>query len=177
MVGQHCAGRASLGVTDGASYESMGRLSLYRVLVGSLGVAMLVFGLALVGTFFAYQRPGSTPMVPTGPIGHYFVAFTGCALIGWAGGLIGAARDPWSSRSVGTMTAFVLALMAVIRMVAWLVGDYSAWLGDLPRQEAAILLLIALALVWLRPTVAESVRGSPISSGAPVATPEGEEEG
>jgi hypothetical protein len=115
-------------------------------------------------------------MIPTGPIGHYFVAFTGCALIGWAGGLIGAARDPWSSRSVGTMTAFVLALMAVIRMVAWLVGDYSAWLGDLPRQEAAILLLIALALVWLRPTVAESVAGSPVSSSVPVVAPEGEEE-
>ncbi|MBW2497518.1 MAG: hypothetical protein JRF61_09625 [Deltaproteobacteria bacterium] len=155
----------------------MRRLRLYRVLVGSLGVASLVFGLALVGSFFAYQRPGSTPMIPTGPIGHYFVAFTGCALIGWAGGLIGAARDPWSSRSVGTMTAFVLALMAVIRMVVWLVGDYSAWLGDLPRQEAAVLLLIALALVWLRPTVAESVAGSPASSSVPVAAPEEEEEG
>ena len=133
------------------------RLRIYRVLVGSLGIAFLLFGLVLIGTFFAYQRPGSVPMIPTGPIGHYFVAFTGCSLLGWAGGLIGAARNPLSSRTVGTVTAFVLALMALIRMVAWLIGDYSGWLGDLPRSEATLYLFIALALVWTKPTVAESV--------------------
>jgi len=133
----------------------MNRLRLYRLLMGILGVAMLVFGLALVATFFTYQRPGSIPTIPTGPVGHYFIAFAGCALLGWAGGLIGAARDPFSSRSVGTMTAFVLALMAIIRMLAWFVGDYYVWLGDLPRTEASIFLIISLALVWLRPTVAE----------------------
>jgi hypothetical protein len=136
------------------------RLRIYRIVMGSMGIALLIFGLGLVATFFAYQRPNSIPMVPTGPIGHYFVAFTGCALIGWAGGLIGAARDPFASRSVGTTTAFVLALMAVIRMLAWWVGDYAAWLGDLPRTEATLFLLLAIALVWLRPTVAESVRRS-----------------
>lgn len=123
--------------------------------MGILGVAMLVFGLALVATFFTYQRPDSIPTIPTGPVGHYFIAFAGCALLGWAGGLIGAARNPLSSRSVGTMTAFVLALMAVIRMLAWFVGDYYVWLGDLPRTEASAFLIISLALVWLRPTVAE----------------------
>ena len=125
--------------------------------MGTLGVAMLVFGIGLVATFILYQRPGSTPAIPTGPVGHYFVAFAGCALMGWAGGLIGAARDPLASRSVGTMTAFVLALMAVIRMLAWLVGDYTIWLGELPRTEASALLLVALGLVWLRPTVAETM--------------------
>ena len=141
------------------------RLPLYRVLVGSLGIAFLVFGLAMVGAFFAYQRPDSTPLMPTGPVGHYFVAFTGCAMIGWAGGLLGAARDPMASRTVSTLTAFVLALMAVIRMVAWLVGDYSAWLGDLPRSEATLFLVLAIALVWLRPTVADTVRGDARGSG------------
>jgi hypothetical protein len=124
--------------------------------MGTLAVAIALFGLALVVDFFLYQRPNSVPAIPTGPVGHYFVAFTGCALLGWAGGLLGAARDPLSSRSVGTMTAFVLALMAVIRMVAWVIGDYTAWLGELPRTEAALFLAIALALVWLRPTVAET---------------------
>lgn len=133
------------------------RLRIYRVLVGSMGIALLIFGLGLVSAFFAYQRPNSTPMIPTGPVGHYFVAFTGCALLGWAGGLLGAARDPLASRTVGTMTAFVLALMAIVRMVAWLVGDYSVWLADLPRTEAGLFLLVAIALVWLRPTVAESM--------------------
>lgn len=133
------------------------RLRIYRVLVGSLGVGFLLFGLVLVGTFFGYQRPGSVPVVPTGPVGHYFIAFTGCALLGWAGGLIGAARDPMSSRTVATTTVFVLALMAFIRMAAWVIGDYAAWLGDLPRTEATLFLFIALALVWTRPTVAETV--------------------
>lgn len=135
----------------------MNRLRLYRVLMGSMGVALLVFGTGMVVSFFLYQRPNSVPGIPTGPVGHYFVAFTGCALIGWAGGLVGAARDPFSSRSVGTVTAFVLVLMAVIRMVAWTIGDYWSWLGDTPRHEATAFLLTALALVWLRPTVAESV--------------------
>ena len=136
----------------------MNGLRLYRLLMGSLGVALLIFGIGLVVSFFLYQRPNAVPAIPTGPVGHYFVAFAGCALMGWAGGLIGAARDPLSSRSVGTVTAFVIALMAVIRMVAWFVGDYYAWLGELPRTEASALLLLSLALVWLRPTVAETCR-------------------
>lgn len=141
----------------------MNRLRLYRLLMGTLGVAILIFGMGLVVSFFLYQRPNSVPAIPTGPVGHYFVAFAGCALMGWAGGLIGAARAPLSSRSVGTMTAFVLALMAVVRMIAWFVGDYWVWLGDLPRTEAGAFLLVSLALVWLRPTVAESERGIAVS--------------
>jgi hypothetical protein len=133
--------------------------------MGTLGVAVLVFGIGLVAAFVLYQRPNSVPTIPTGPVGHYFVAFAGCALMGWAGGLIGAARDPFSSRTVGTMTAFVLGLMAVIRMLAWFVGDYWAWLGDLPRTEASALLLVALALVWLRPTVAEAEAGLAAAGG------------
>lgn len=132
------------------------RIRLYRVLMGSLGVTTFVFGAAMVATFFLYQRPHSVPLVPTGPIGHYFIAFTGCALIGWAGGLVGAARAPLASRSVATMTIFVLILMAVIRMAAWVIGDYAGWLGEMPRSEASGLLLVALALIWLKPTVGES---------------------
>jgi uncharacterized membrane protein len=137
----------------------MNRLRLYRILMGTLGFALFIFGVAMVAAFFLYQRPGSTPLIPTGPIGHYFVAFTGCALIAWAGGLVGAARDPLTSRSVGTMTILVLILMAVIRMVAWFIGDYYAWVGDLSRTEASAFLLVALALIWLKPTVAESRAG------------------
>jgi hypothetical protein len=130
-------------------------MRLYRFVMGTLGIALFVFGAAMVAAFFLYQRPNSVPLVPTGPVGHYFVAFTGCALLAWSGGLIGAAREPLASRSVGTMTVFVLILMALIRMVAWLIGDYAAWLGDLPRTEATALLLVALALIWLRPSPAE----------------------
>jgi len=132
------------------------RLRLYRVLMGSLAIAFFAFGLAMIASFFLYQRPHSTPLVPTGPVGQYFVAFTGCALVGWAGGLVGAVRDPFSSRSVGTMTITMLVLMAVIRMIAWAVGDYADWLGEGSRSEATGCLLLALGLVWCKPTVAES---------------------
>ncbi|MFK7895483.1 MAG: hypothetical protein AB8G23_06585 [Myxococcota bacterium] len=135
----------------------MNRLRIYRFLMGTLGIALLVFGAGMVVSFFLYQRPNSVPGIPTGPVGHYFVAFTGCALLGWAGGLLGAARDPMGSRTVGTMTVFVLGLMAFVRMAAWFVGDYTAWLGDLPRTEASFLLVLALALVWLRPSVADTM--------------------
>jgi uncharacterized membrane protein len=134
----------------------MNRLRLYRILMGTLGIAFFIFGVAMVASFFLYQRPGSTPLIPTGPIGHYFVAFTGCALIAWSGGLVGAAREPLTSRSIGTMTIVVLILMAFIRMVAWVIGDYHAWVGDLSRTEASAFLLVAFALIWLKPTVAES---------------------
>jgi len=124
---------------------------VYQLFVGLLGLGAFLFGLALTVSFFAYQRPFSDPGIPTGPVGYYFVAFTGCALIGWGGGLLGAARAPEASRTVTTITAWVLVLMAVVRMAAWLVGDYAAWLGDLPRTEATVLLVLALLLVWLRP--------------------------
>ncbi len=124
---------------------------LYQIVVGVLGLGLFVFGLSLTASFFSYQRPFSDPGIPTGPVGYYFVAFTGCALIGWGGGLMGAARAPEASRTVTTITAWVFVLMAVVRMAAWVVGDYTQWLGDLPRTEAYALLLMALALVWLRP--------------------------
>jgi hypothetical protein len=129
----------------------MDSLRAYRFLTGSLGIAFILFGLMLVLSFFGYQTPNSTPSIPTGPVGFYFVAFSGCALVGWGGGLLGAARRPRGGRTVGTASAVALVLMSVVRMVAWLIGDYQAWLGDLPRGEAAFFLLLALAFLWLRP--------------------------
>lgn len=143
---------------------------LYQILLGILGLGAFFFGLALTASFFVYQRPFSDPGIPTGPVGYYFVAFTGCALMGWGGGLIGAARAPEASRTVATITAWVLVVMAVVRMAAWLVGDYAVWLGDLPRTEAAILLATSLAIVWLRPR--SGVRpGSPFGAPPSSATP------
>jgi hypothetical protein len=139
------------GVGPEATNDGMTRLLLYRILSGTLGLACLLFGLLLVLAFVGYQRPFSEPGIPTGPVGYYFVAFTGCALVGWAGGLLAVARRPRSGRTIGTVTALALVLMAVVRMLAWLVGDYAVWLGELPRIEAAVLLLLALAFVWLRP--------------------------
>ncbi|MEZ4332306.1 MAG: hypothetical protein R3F35_11165 [Myxococcota bacterium] len=139
----------------------MRRLGLYRFLMGTLGIALVLFGCALVASFFLYQRPNSVPQVPTGPIGQYFVAFTGCALLAWGSAMLGAARDPFStaSRTIGTSTALVFVVMAAVRVVAWAVGDYAGWLGEVPRQEATLFLVLALLLVWLRPTVADTIEG------------------
>lgn len=124
----------------------------YRFLCGVIGVAFVLFGVALVLGFFRALMPGAEASgpLPAGPGTDYFMAFTGCALIGWGGGLLGAVRQPESGRTVGTATATALVLMALYRLWAWLMGDY-AFLGNLLRVEAVIFLLLALAFVWLRP--------------------------
>ena len=129
----------------------MSRLSVYRILCAAVGVVWVGGGLALFASFIAYHGPDSDAAFPTGPVGHYFVAFTGCARVGWGGGLLGAARRPAAGRSVGSATALALVLAALMRIFAWLIGDYHAWLGELARVEAATFLLLALAFVWLRP--------------------------
>jgi len=123
----------------------------FRLVAGATGLLFVVAGVALFFAFFAYQRPGSEPALPMGPLGHYFAAFAGCALIGWGGALIAGARDLVTGRGIAPMTAFGLALLALYRMVGWFMGDYYAWAGDVLRYEAALFLALALAFVWLRP--------------------------
>ena len=124
---------------------------LFRGLAALVGVLFVGAGLALFLAFFAYQRPGSEPALPMGPLGHYFAAFTGCALVGWGGSLLAGARDLATGRRLAPVTAFALVLMALYRMVGWFMGDYYAWAGEMLRYEAALFLLLALAFVWLRP--------------------------
>jgi len=123
----------------------------YSWLCGVCGIAFVLAGLALFAGFFVYHAPGGQPAIPTGPVGHYFVAFAGCGLVGWGGALLGAWRRPDAGRTVGTWTAFALVLMALYRILGWIQGDYYAWLGDLLRVEAGVFLLVALAFVWMRP--------------------------
>ena len=138
---------------------------LYQALLGILGFTLFVGGLAFTAAFVLYQRPFSDPAIPTGPVGYYFVAFTGAAMMGWGGGLMGAARAPEASRTITTITSWVLVVMAAARMIAWSVGDYTLWLGDLPRHEATAFLFVALALVWLRPR-SGTARGDADSAAA-----------
>ncbi|MAE96372.1 MAG: hypothetical protein CL910_17110 [Deltaproteobacteria bacterium] len=125
----------------------------YRILCGALGLGMLLGGLAFFASFFQFQMPNSPGLgepLPVGVNGIYFVAFTGCCLVAWGGCLLGAARDARAAPWIGTWTAVALVLNAVYRLMVWLVGDYHA-LGNLPRAEAAVFLLLALALLWTRP--------------------------
>jgi hypothetical protein len=123
----------------------------YRLLCGAMAALLAVIGVALIGTFFAFHMPDANPALPTGPMGHYFAAFTGCGLLAWSGALVGAARRPDTGRTVGTATATALVLGAIVRMSAWVTGDYYVWPGEILRVEAALFLLLALGFVWLRP--------------------------
>jgi hypothetical protein len=130
----------------------MARERAYALLCAVVGAGMLLGGIGFFLGFFVHHLPGFEPPGPfrLGPYGIYFVAFSGSALAAWGGALLGAARRPAFARSVGTATAAGLVLSGVYRIFAWLFGDYAA-LGELPRIEAAIFLLVALAFVWLRP--------------------------
>ncbi len=129
----------------------MTRLAGFRFLCAALGAAFVLLGGALFSAVFLFHAPGSDLPIPTGPTGFYFVGFVGCALVGWGGCLLGAARRPGAGRTIGTATALALVLGALVRIAAWTVGDYYAWLVELPRIESVLMLLAALVLVWLRP--------------------------
>ena len=123
----------------------------YAWLCGTVGAVLVLIGLVLFVSFFVYHAPNSQAAIPTGPVGFYFVAFEGCALVGWGGSLLATARRPAAGRSIGSVTAFALVLMALYRLAAWVVGDYYAFAGEVLRVEAALFLLLALAFLWLRP--------------------------
>jgi hypothetical protein len=125
--------------------------TVYRALSGIIGAAFAALGLAFFAAFFAYQRPGSEAPLPGGPYAHYFAATAGCALIAWGGALAAGAIRGDIARSLGTASALALVMLALMRIVAWFSGDYYTVLGNLPRAEAAVLLIAALGLVWLRP--------------------------
>jgi hypothetical protein len=133
----------------------------YAVLCGAFGALTILVGAFQLFTFFASLAPDAAPpfrgAFPIGPTGLYFVAFSGCCLVAWGGALFGAARAARArdgnrtlARAVGTATAVALVLHAVYRMAIWLMGDF-AWVGETPRLEAGLFLLIALAFVLLRP--------------------------
>ncbi|MBW2383906.1 MAG: hypothetical protein JRG92_09735 [Deltaproteobacteria bacterium] len=126
--------------------------TIYRTLCGALGLGLLGLGLGLFAMFFQYHTPGSPPAepIPVGPGGAYYQALAGCALVAWGGVLLGAARKPQAAPWIASVTACALVLNAFYRILAWLIGDY-AFLGNLLRVEAAIMLLLALAFVWLKP--------------------------
>jgi hypothetical protein len=131
------------------------RRRAFRVLCGGVGLACVALGLAAAFQFFSYhsfalRRPGEENPVPLDPYAVYFLAFAGCALVGWGGGLLAAARSPRGGRAVAAASALALVLAAVHRMFGWMLGDYPLF-SDLLRAEAAGFLLLALAFVWLSP--------------------------
>ena len=117
----------------------------------------IVTGFDMFGGFLGYHVPGSDAPIPTGPVGHYMMGLAGAALVAWGGCLIGVVRRPRWGRSVGTASAVGLFMAGLMRIVAWIVGDYHVMAGEALRIEAVLFLSAALALIWLRPALPDDI--------------------
>jgi hypothetical protein len=133
----------------------MRRVTAYRVLCAAVTVLLLLLGFALLygfvgGTIMPERAAPTAQGLITNYWGYYMMGFAGALLFAWGGCLFSAALRPAISRGIGTATAFGLVINAIFRMMAWFSGEYAE-VGNLPRIEAAIMLALALAFVWLRP--------------------------
>jgi hypothetical protein len=101
---------------------------IYAILCAVSGAALCILGL-LFAQFFRFHAPGGLgfPLLPMGPNGHYFVAFTGSALVAWGGALLGAARHPAHTRAVGTATAVALVMSALCPTPPPTCSTATAW--------------------------------------------------
>lgn len=127
----------------------------YRIIAAVLMVLCFLIGAELLRSFFdqtvlpAAMAPGP-PLVPTNYWGLYMMGFAGALLLTWGAMLVAAVRAPALARAIGTASAFGLVINAIFRVAAWLSGEYAE-AGNIPRVEAAIMLLLALGFIWLRP--------------------------
>ena len=95
------------------------------------------------------------PLFETNHWGSYVLGFASSALVAWGGCLIAAARRPAAASGITSATIAGLLASAVIRLLAWYSGEYRL-AGDQLRIEAALLVLLALGFIWLRPSSAEA---------------------
>ena len=126
----------------------------YRALSGMMVALCFVIGAALlrgflVGTMMPGTNESAAPAL-TNYWGFYMMGFAGAVLWAWGACLVSAVTAPATARAIGTATAFGLVVNAMFRLVAWFSGEYAE-VGNLPRIEGAIMLLLALGFIWLRP--------------------------
>jgi hypothetical protein len=112
---------------------------------------------ALIGVFFivafcdrALFQVFAHPFFDTNYWGYYLLAFSGSALLAWAGCLVAAARRPEHSSGIGVATAAGLIVGTIVRLLAWYSGEYRL-AGAQLQLESAVLIVLALGFVWLRP--------------------------
>lgn len=124
----------------------------YRLLAATTACLCALLGLVFVTAFLdrALFPVFARPLFETDYWGYYILGVAGTALFAWAGCLVAAARAPEHTPGIGVATAGGLILGAVLRLLAWYSGEYRA-AGEQLRIESAILLILALAFVWLRP--------------------------
>lgn len=127
----------------------------FRLLAALTMILCFLIGGALLFGFFTNvllplsMQPASLP-IATDYWGFYMMGFAGTLLITWGACLLAAVRAPAASRGIGTATAVGLVVNAVFRMLAWFSGEYAE-VGNLPRVESAVMLLLALGFIWARP--------------------------
>lgn len=124
----------------------------YRLLAATTALFCLLVGLIFVVAFLdrALFQVFAHPLFETNYWGYYILGFAGSALLAWAGCLLSAARDPEHGAGIGTATAAGLMLGSILRLLAWYSGEYRL-AADQLRLESAVLVVLALAFVWLRP--------------------------
>jgi hypothetical protein len=112
----------------------------------------LVFGVLFIVAFCdrALFQVFARPLFDTNYWGYYVLGFAGSALVAWGGCLLAAARAPEHSSGIGVATASGLIVGTIVRLLAWYSGEYRL-AGAQLQLESAVLVLLALAFVWLRP--------------------------
>lgn len=124
----------------------------YRILAAVTAAFCLLFGLVFFAGFVdrALFQVFARPLFETNHWGYYMLGFAGSLLLAWGGCLIAAARHPGTAGGITSATIGGLLAGAVIRLLAWYSGEYRL-AGDQLRTEAALLVLLALGFIWLRP--------------------------
>ncbi len=130
----------------------MPRHLAYRLLAAVTAAFLLLFGLVFVCGFIdrALFQVFARPLFDTDAWGYYMLGMAGSALLVWGACLLAVVRAPTANPGVATATVIGLVLGATLRLLAWYSGEYRV-AGDQLRLESAVLLVLALGFVWLRP--------------------------
>jgi hypothetical protein len=144
--------KSAIPLRGGSVRPALPAYLLYRLLAATTALFCMLVGLIFIVAFLdrALFQIFTRPLFDTNYWGYYILGFAGSALLAWAGCLIAAARDPEHSAGIGTATATGLMLGSILRLLAWYSGEYRP-AADQLRLESAILVVLALGFVWLRP--------------------------
>lgn len=124
----------------------------YRTLAASTAFCFFLFGFLFICGFIdrILFQVLARPLFDTDPWGYYMLGVAGSVLVTWAVCLVAVVRAPAMNPGVATATTVGLVLGAILRLLAWYSGEYRQT-GDQLRLESAVLLVLALGFVWLRP--------------------------